>query len=199
MKDNILQLFAEDTSDFVPKLEDAMAQWKKSPLEYQAEWVDRMHHFALNHLTHYGVARSMAYVLTMYARKSQWSPEMDERYQRVFPDKNALTNLPKFFLDRIRYLQWASLHEYKKRHFALKQPIRTHLSPWAFAHYWAVSLIRAHDSVEEIIWFLLSWRDWHRNLWITLKIASTSGYLFPWFPVCSWWWAFDWVELGVYF
>lgn len=101
LEDRPVEFFETNLSDF-PEIA-AVSHYKRnrSPIEYTESMVRKMHRFAHIHLTHFGVARAMAYSLTVYASKMMWTPDRSGNFTKVPLDYFMIETLPYSFLEKL--------------------------------------------------------------------------------------------------
>lgn len=101
LKENIVDFVEKDLSNMEEKVKELVSRWKPAPLDYHKEKVSRMHDFARVHLSHFGVARAMAFALTTYAHKTTWSPKLDDGDVPWTPGNLTIPSLPSDFIERM--------------------------------------------------------------------------------------------------
>lgn len=101
LKDQPVEFFKSDLSDFVNVVRESHFKQKRSPVEYHEAMVRKMQKFARTHFTHFGIARDMAYGLTIYASKMAWVPEIGKNFTQVPMDYFMIETLPEEFLEKL--------------------------------------------------------------------------------------------------
>lgn len=94
--------FAANASDFGEKLVEQLLEFKEDPVKYHEHWIGRMHKFSINQLTHVGLARAMAYALTAYGTKQEWTPKLDDDFSKVNVADYTYPSLPPSCLSRLK-------------------------------------------------------------------------------------------------
>lgn len=99
-----MEFFESDVSNVVKRVREILQKRSESPIEYHLKIIRSMQEFSRTHLTHFGLARAMAYALSVYAKKITWKPKMEDGYIDVLENQGRLTNpsLPIEFVQRIK-------------------------------------------------------------------------------------------------
>lgn len=102
MEEDFVTLYSKTTSNFVPKVREFLQNWKEDPIGSAEPIVNQMHKFALEHLSHHGVARATAYSISKYASKIEWTPKTEPHYTKVPMDKDLSTTIPYELRERLK-------------------------------------------------------------------------------------------------
>lgn len=105
-----MKYFKSDISDVVERVKEVLLDRSESPIEYHENNAEAMQEFSRIHLTHFGVARAMAYALTVYAHKITWKPKMEDGFVDVLEGKKGHRNpsLPVEFVKRLLSTEYKS-------------------------------------------------------------------------------------------
>lgn len=102
VEDEMLEFFKANISDIKKTVKEAFDERSMWPLQYHKVKIEKMREFARVHLTHFGIARAMAYALTSYAEKITWTPRKESGFYRVTSRDITNPSLPRELMDIIR-------------------------------------------------------------------------------------------------
>lgn len=101
ISDNPVDLFENGMSDFLEKL--TLIHTKRfDSARHQRIAVARMRRFSATHFSQIGVARAMAYAISVYANKIDWNPTLDEEFEHVPSELLSNPSLPIKFRERLQ-------------------------------------------------------------------------------------------------
>lgn len=98
---DIVTFFEEDLTDLIPIIKEQIES--NENLEEVEDKVQKAFDFAVEHTSHHGVIRAMAYALSKHAEFLSWTVEMEEDYEYLPSSRCCIRNptLPSALLSRM--------------------------------------------------------------------------------------------------